>query len=76
MTQHYPNQPCRLHVQDKEKVQKVIQFCKQLGVEVSVAYEHPKETATQILVKIPNKTIYLCDLGVVGEYNEKNKFKG
>lgn len=66
MTQHIPNPPHRTHVQDKEKVQKVIQFCKQLGVEVSVC-EHAAETSTQILVKIPNKTIFICDLGVVGK---------
>lgn len=65
MSQHFPNQPIPHWEKDKKKLDKIIELCKQLGVEYCIS-ENAKDPESIIVIKVPYKKGYLCEFGAVG----------
>ena len=69
MSQHIPSRPIPHWEKDERKLNKIIELCKQLGVEYCIN-ENAKYFENMVVIKVPYKKVFLCELGVAGNYKE------
>lgn len=58
------NKPTIHYVRDKEKLDKVVKYAKELGLEVCIC-EAPDKFENDIIIKIPYKKVILFDIPIV-----------
>lgn len=63
---HIPSRPIAHWEKDEKKLNKIIELCKSLGVEYCIN-ENAKEFENMVVIKVPYKKVFLCELGVLGE---------